>query len=624
VLDARFSLLDAQFLIAREYGFSDWPDLERHVKDVTNGGAATLDAEPDALAGAGRISASARARDFDYHAPSGLLAVCYAGLDGSRVDLLDAKTRTQIGSIGEEHRPFGPRISPDGEKIVFTNGKASLSAYSVREGTTNELPRLAGRRGVFASWSPDGASILFGAPWERLDPDKRPSAFELRLAEQRIVQLTSDHPGADAGPQRSPSGRRLVVNRRHYEPPRKYGIVLIGDADGTAMRTLPIQADGTQAAGRLCWSRDSRHILVAGAHGESYGTFTLTAFDVADFSVVWEIEDDVRLGGCFDPYRDRVLCATEQSLTLYAFPSGKAISTLDLSSLPLELDISGPRVAFGLNGEVYFLADGGLYRWDGGLGYEPVLVRAPEPAIPDLDFEEFAFTARDGLSIPAHRFLPDEPNGRTVLYAFGLPGVPKLADDPVLLRLLSEGYEVVRPAYRAPPGYGDGAVEAGVGECGRADVWDLVDCAVDWQSRFGSTDRRLALIGFSYGGYLALLSMTYPEAPWICGVALSPPTMAPPAAWSTGLPEDPEERKRAIDERSPVNQAHKILRPLLLVRGDSDTAIDGDSATSIQQAVQRSGHRSDVVTLEGRHHSLLADRATMFNALLEFLDAADW
>ena len=125
----------------------------------------------------------------------------------------------------------------------------------------------------------------------------------------------------------------------------------------------------------------------------------------------------------------------------------------------------------------------------------------PRKAAPAHERRDYRFTARDGLEIPVQRWLPRNPNGRAVVYVDGGPSGPIGEHDPVVFRLLEEGYEVVRPAYRGKSGYGVEHELANRGECGRADVLDVVDCGLDWRRRFDAADRRLALSGFSYGAF---------------------------------------------------------------------------------------------------------------------------
>ena len=370
-------------------------------------------------------------------------------------------------------------------------------------------------------------------------------------------------------------------------------------------------------AGRFCWSPDDRGLLIT----EKGRTTQLKVFDATDMSLVWAIEADETIRGCFDP-KGRILAVCEERLRLFAPPSVKPIADLSLEALfPVQITHTGPAVAFDRDGKsIYFLgADGGLHHWEVG-GACDLVMEDPSPKItPSHERSDYRFKARDGLDIPVLRYLPRNPIGRAVVYVDGGPSGEIDEDDPVVFRLLEEGYEVIRPAYRGKGGYGTGHELANRGECGRADVLDVVDCGLDWRRRFNGKDRPLAVSGFSYGGFLTFLALTHPEVSWTCGIALWGVTELMPLWYSRGLPVDPVERERAFQERSPVRQADDIRCPLLILHGGRDTTATTD-VRSIQKSVRQSGHHCELVVFEEDGHGLKLSRPEMLSRMLKFLD----
>ena len=311
----------------------------------------------------------------------------------------------------------------------------------------------------------------------------------------------------------------------------------------------------------------------------------------------------------------------EDELQLHAFPSGEPVARLCLSDLaPLRMQLTGPSVAFSQDGgNVYFLGeDGGLYRWDLGGSAELILQDEPVLELVQHTRTEYSFTARDGLEIPVQRYVPSESNGRAIIYVEGGPGGEINPNDSVVFHLLGEGYEVVRPAYRGAAGCGPEHLDANRGECGRADVWDVVDCGVDWRSRFGGAGQPLAVSGFSYGGYLTFSALGYREAPWSCGVTLWGATMIPPGAWAEGLPQGVD-TQTALRETSAVTRADEIRFPLLILHGGRDTTPTED-VVAIQKTVRESGYPCELVVFEDDGHGLFASREEMMDQMLGFLD----
>ena len=159
-------------------------------------------------------------------------------------------------------------------------------------------------------------------------------------------------------------------------------------------------------------------------------------------------------------------------------------------------------------------------------------------------------------------------------------------------------------------------MRANQGEWGRADVWDVVDCDMDWVSRFDGDSRSFALAGFSYGGFLTFLASTYPEAPWSCAVTLWGATRFLPRF----LTLQAEEWERAASERLPIARADNIRVPLLMLHGARDTMASTEDVESIRNSVRHSGVHCELVVFEEDNHGLYLSRPEMFRHMLEFLD----
>ncbi len=217
-----------------------------------------------------------------------------------------------------------------------------------------------------------------------------------------------------------------------------------------------------------------------------------------------------------------------------------------------------------------------------------------------------------------HRLIPPNPKPLAVLFVIGGPGGVVSASNSLILRLLAEGFEVIAPAYRGCAGYGGEHLHANIGEYGRADVWDVFEAGWHWRQRFGK-DRPLALSGYSYGGYLTLLGLTNPDAPWVCGVALWPCTVVLRHHQQRWFPSDLQQRARETNERNPVAQATRIRYPLLMFHGGLDTTSSNEDVSLIQQRVQSQGVPCELVIFEDDTHGLNRHREEMFRHMFDFV-----
>ena len=556
--------------------------------------------------------------DFDFHMPTGRIALCRDREWIHDIVVTDIASGEQCSTVSQQFLPQTPRFSPDG-KLLTCAGNGRIHLHSIETGVTETIVDLPDHHAGFASWSSDGRSLAFSAYAVPVSRDSPPRIFRVGVADDAIVELKSGHKQyVDRFPQWSASGAKLAFRRTFYEALEPYDAIVLADSELRSQRQVPLPDGNSHHASRFCWSPDDRHLLIA----ETGKTTRLKVFDVTDLSLIWTVDADEPVHGCFDPNGRQVLGVYKEALRLFAPPSTEPIADLSLASLsPIQVTPTGPAVAFDRNGKgIYFLGtDGVLYRWEIGGACELLMRDQAQKVAPPHERRDYRFKARDGLDIPVQRYLSKNPNGRAIVYVDGGPSGKIGEDDPVVLSLVEEGYEVIRPAYRGKSGYGTVHELANRGECGRADVLDVVDCGLDWRRRFDADDRPLAVSGFSYGGFLTFLALTHAEAQWSCGITLWGVTelMAP---WhSRGLPVDPVERESALQERSPVRRAGDIQFPLLILHGGRDTTATTHEVQSIQKSDRESGSYCELVVFEEDTHGLMLSRPEMLSRMLEFL-----
>lgn len=523
------------------------------------------------------------------------------------------------GALERVDNPYadGPRWSPDGEKFAYF-GDGCLYVHDAVKAKPARVVELPDYHAGFCEWSPDGDALIFSAygSTNLLQP---PNIYRYDFKDADIKQIT-DNAEVDRFPKWSHSGLCIACHRTFVSSgENQTGIVVI---DMTANReyVLPRSPDFSQRISRNCWSPDDSQLIVTEYRDDEA---RLVVYEIATGAAVWSSEETAIVGGCFVPSTGRVLAVARDALTLYEYPSWTPYAQLRLSdTAQVKETLCGPVVFFAQNEEiVYFLGtDSRIYRWR--IHYACVAIIEPEPDRHEMEFQrnDYTFRTSDGYDIPVQQYIPANPNGRAVVFVEGGPGGYIVAQNAIAERLLAEGYEVIRPAYRGCAGYGADHLRANRAECGHADVWDVVECGIDWRQRFRKPNALLAVAGYSYGGYLTFLALTHQDAPWACGITFWGGTRIPPAVQTTGLPADPEERRTALVERSPVQQAHRIRFPLLILHGDRDTTALTKEVETIQDRVRGSNMRCDLIVFENEGHGLKGCRPQMYAHALSFLE----
>jgi dipeptidyl aminopeptidase/acylaminoacyl peptidase len=186
----------------------------------------------------------------------------------------------------------------------------------------------------------------------------------------------------------------------------------------------------------------------------------------------------------------------------------------------------------------------------------------------------------DGVRVPTYVLVSSRTSkpGPLVVYPHGGPWA-EVADSwsPILLLLTSLGYHVVAPNFRGSTGYGERFRKLDLGDPGGGDLEDVV-YATRWAIDNGIADPgRVAIVGYSYGGYMTFMAMVkYPEL-WRCGVA---------GAGVTDWVEDYEladayfkrydeilfaGRKELFVERSPITYVDNLRSPICIVHPQNDS-----------------------------------------------------
>ena len=185
--------------------------------------------------------------------------------------------------------------------------------------------------------------------------------------------------------------------------------------------------------------------------------------------------------------------------------------------------------------------------------------------------------------------------------------------------LANRGYAVLSVNFRGSTGFGKAFVNAGNREWAGKMHDDLID-AVDWAVAQGIADpARVAIMGTSYGGYSALVGVTFTPEKFACAVDLVGISNLVtflntiPDYWQTWKSVmavrvgdyKSEEGRTFLEERSPLNRADRIVRPLLIGQGANDVRVKAAESEQIVAAMQRHGIPVTYVYYPDEGHGLV-------------------
>jgi dipeptidyl aminopeptidase/acylaminoacyl peptidase len=250
--------------------------------------------------------------------------------------------------------------------------------------------------------------------------------------------------------------------------------------------------------------------------------------------------------------------------------------------------------------------------------------------------------SRDGLELVCYYALPHGGSGPapgphpTVLLVHGGPfGRDTFRFNPLQAWLADRGYAVLMVNFRGSTGFGKDFLNASNLAWGGKMHDDLID-AVRWAIQQNIADaQRIAIMGGSYGGYAALVGLTFTPDVFACAVAMHPISRltsfldSMPEHWKPRLAiyrtrtgdHTTADGRRFLDSRSPLMLIDQAKRPLLIAAGANDPRCKLAESDQIVSAMRAKNLPVEyhVYADEGHGFTRQTNRLSFFAAAERFL-----
>ena len=266
---------------------------------------------------------------------------------------------------------------------------------------------------------------------------------------------------------------------------------------------------------------------------------------------------------------------------------------------------------------------------------EILMVRPQLEDQPLSNVRSITYPAADGTMIPAYLTMPPgQAQGRNLPVVILPHGGPAARDewgfDWLAQYLANRGYAVLQANYRGSAGYGDRWLQQNGFRSWRTSIGDI-NAGARWLAAQGIGDpNRMAILGWSYGGYAALQAGVTEPSLFKAIVAIAPVTDL------LQVKEDARNYTNArlvsdylgdgphIREGSPLQNVRAITAPVLLFHGDRDLNVSVIHSRRMDDALRDAGKRSELVVFRGLEHDLAdsAARTQMLQRIGTFLEEA--
>jgi dipeptidyl-peptidase-4 len=233
--------------------------------------------------------------------------------------------------------------------------------------------------------------------------------------------------------------------------------------------------------------------------------------------------------------------------------------------------------------------------------------------------ELFSLTTADGVVLNGWMVKPADfdPNRKypVVMYQYGGPGNQQVknawnigqAGRGALLEqyLCQQGFVCVCIDNRGTGGRGAAFEKCTYLKLGQLEAHDQVEAAL-WLGRQSYVDKdRIAIWGWSFGGFNTLMSMCEGREVFNCGVAVAPVTdwRFYDTVYTERFMRTPQENPSGYD-CSPLHRYEKIKGDLLLIHGMADDNVHFQNSAELAEAFVQSGYQFDMQFYTNRNHNI--------------------
>lgn len=244
-----------------------------------------------------------------------------------------------------------------------------------------------------------------------------------------------------------------------------------------------------------------------------------------------------------------------------------------------------------------------------------------QPVRPQLEGVQLAemkavsYPAADGTTIPGYLTLPAGSTGKnlpTIVMPHGGPGArDEWGFDWLAQYYAARGFAVLQPNFRGSTGYGDDWYLQNGFRSWPTAIGDVGDGA-RWLIKQGIADpKKIAVVGWSYGGYAALQSAVVDPTLFKAVVAIAPVTDLPLLKeqsrwWSNyNVIGDFVGSGPQVLQGSPARNAGQIKVPVMLFHGTMDRNVNVEQTRVMDKALVAAGVPHKTVIFENRDHYII-------------------
>ena len=548
---------------------------------------------------------------------------------------------TQITNSTKEST-FAVSYFPQDARVLYTydQGGNENSHLFLRElnGTERDLTPGDKTKANFLGWSFDRKSFFFGSN----ERDARFfDVYEMPIDTFKPILIYKDETGLDLGD---------ISNDKNYLTFTKPGAatndsdVYLYNVKTKDLKNIT-QHTGDMANSPQTFDVNSKHLYYLTDDKSEFAYVARYDLVTGQKEIVQKAPWDISYTYFSRNGKYRVTAINEDARTkieIYDNTTGRPVT---LPGLP-NADITGVSIspsenlmAFYVNGD---RSPSSLYLYNFTTRATTKLVDSLNPEInaDDLvDSQVIRYKSFDGLEIPSILYKPKNASAQhkapALLLIHGGPGgQTRVNYSPITQYLVNHGYVVLGVNNRGSSGYGKTFFTSDDGKHGREPLWDCVEAKKYLLTLDYVDQKKIGIMGGSYGGYMVLAALAFKPDEFAVGVDLFGVSnwvrtlQSIPPYWESfrkalykeiGDPNTDLENLRAV---SPLFHADKIVKPLIVLQGVNDPRVIKPESDEIVDNIKKRNGVVEYVLFDNEGHGFTkrANEIRAYKAILDFLD----
>ncbi len=253
--------------------------------------------------------------------------------------------------------------------------------------------------------------------------------------------------------------------------------------------------------------------------------------------------------------------------------------------------------------------------------------QALKDKVADYNFQRkvfFNITTSENVELSCWKILPpnfDESKKYAVLFTnYGGPGSQTVTNswgyrDPWNQLLAQNDIIVVSVDNRGTGFKGEEFKKMTYQELGKYETIDQIEAAKYFESLPFVDPNRIAVFGWSYGGYMSTLCMTKGADHFNTGIAVAPVTnwRYYDNIYTERYMRKPQDNADGYDDNSPINHVEKLKGNFLLIHGMADDNVHPQNTYDLISALVAADKQFELMVYPNSNHGIYTGRNTTIN-----------